>query len=220
MADRIQTVWCLPLTRWLARASLLLVLGFAAGASPVVWAQSGERQTIQLKHLYITLSDVMDASKKGDVEAASALLARLQADFGQIESRNSDKGRLVSKSLEQAVAQPTGQQLAALSNALLAFEREQNPVDYSAKRAEFKRKITPAYQQLEQAIAQSSADDTTALSAAYQRFNRAWVGSERVVRNTSLGHYGAIETAMALMRVAIETQPVALDKVRHQSSQL
>ncbi len=121
---------------------------------------------------------------------------------------------------EQAIAQPTSQQLAALSNALLAFEREQNPVDYSAKRADFKRKITPAYQQLEQVIAQSSADEATALAAAYQRFNRAWVGSERVVRNTSLGHYGAIETAMALMRVAIETQPVGLEKVRLQSSLL
>ena len=220
MADRKQAVWCLPLTHWLARASLVLVLGFALGASPVVWAQSGERQTVPLKHLYITLSDVMDASKKGDAEAASALLARLMADFGQIESRDSDKGRVVSQSLEQAIAQPTSQQLAALSNALLAFEREQNPVDYSAKRAEFKRKITPAYQQLEQVIAQSSVEDATALAAAYQRFNRAWVGSERVVRSTSLGHYGAIETALALMRVAIETQPVVLEKVRLQSSLL
>jgi len=223
MADRVEfaaPAWCLHLTRWLAKVGQVAALSLAVAGSPVAWAQTSERHIVQLNHLYITLSDVMGASKKGDAEGASALLARLQADFSQIESRNSEKGRLVAKSLGQAMEQPASQQLAALSNALLAFEREQNPVDYSAKRAEFKRKISPAYLQLEQAITQSSADNTSALTSAYQRFNNTWVSSERVVRNTSQGHYGAIETAMALMRVAIETQPVALEKVRLQSSLL
>lgn len=235
MAESMQIaarLWHLPVLRRPARAglpvaralALLFVLTFAllfaVAGSPLARAQSGERQPVRLNHLYITLSDAMDAAKKGDAPGASTLLARLQADFGQIEARDSDQGRLLARSLEQALAHPASQQLAALSNALVAFEREQNPVDYSAKRAEFKRRMAPAYLQLEQAIARASAGDSSALAGAYQRFNTAWVGSERVVRNTSLGHYGAIETAMALLRVAIETQPLALEKLRLQSSQL
>lgn len=207
------------LMRKLFRISVLVAAAFFASVA-TVWAQSGEREALLLNHLYITLSDAMGASKNDDAKGAAASLERLRADFERIESRQSEKGRLVEQRLEQAIAQPNSQQLAALSNALLAFEREQNPVDYSTKRADFKRKITPAYLQLERAIAQSSADDTSALVPAYRRFNGIWVSSERIVRSTSIGHYGTIETAMALLRVAIETQPVDLGKVRHQSNRL
>ena len=58
------------------------------------------------------------------------------------------------------------------------------------------------------------------LQQAYQQFNNVWLSNERVVRNTSMGHYGAIETAMALMRVAIESSPPNIDKIKQQSLHL
>lgn len=203
-------------------ATLLFVLAaYAAPAFvPSALAQTDKPQALPLNHLYIALSDAMGAAKQGDPAKATAMLQRMQGDFEQIEARRSVQGLRVGNSLEQAIADPSATRLAAVSNALRAFEQEQNPVDYTARKAELKRRMTPAHQQLAQAIAQSSAQDTSALAPAYQRFNTAWLASERVVRNTSLGHYGAIETALALMRVAIETQPVDLDKVRFQSDQL
>lgn len=203
--------------RWAAALWLLVAL---AGWPAASWAQASAQPRVPVSHLYVMLSDAMGAVKAGDAAAAVSQLTRLKEDFTRIDTRDSDKGRLLGQQLEQAIARPTPEQLAQLSNALRAFEQEQNPVDHSAKRAEFKRKIVPALAQLEQAIAQASESDTSGLSPAYQRFNSAWVGGERVVRNTSLGHYGAIETAMALLRVAIETQPVNLDKVRLQAGLL
>jgi len=196
---------------WLALAMLM--------AAPLAQAQDTASR-LPVNHLFVTLSDAMGAAKKGDAPTASAELLRLREDFNRLDARNSEKGQVLSQRLEEAVAQPAPPQLAALSSALLAFEQEQNPVDYTAKRAEFKRRITPALQQLAQSIAGAGAGDVPTLRAAYQRFNGVWLGSERVVRNTSMGHYGAIETALALMRVAIETEPLNLEKVGHQAGQL
>ena len=162
----------------------------------------------------------MDASKRGDSAAATQSLKQIQTEFEQIESHNSAAGQVVSQTLSQAIAAPDEAHLSAVSNALYAFEQEQNPVDYTAKREEFKRKIMPAYEELNRAIAQAKPEDAESLRLAYQKFNAVWVASERVVRNTSMGHYGAIETAMALMRVAIETQPLDLNKVQKQSEKL
>lgn len=201
---------------------ILAVFFLLASHTETAQAQAADRpsQALSLSPLFITLSDAMDASKAGNPDDAARLLTQLHGDFLRLKSHDSPKGRLAEQRLKEAIAQPASLQLGALSNALLAFEREQNPVDYTARRTEFKRKIEPAYAQLQSAIDRASEADASTLSAAYQRFNRSWVSSERVVRSTSLGHYGGIETAMALMRVAIETRPLDLEKVRSQSARL
>ena len=196
---------------------LLLSLSNAAFAQTTA---SSVTKKVPTSHLYISLSDAMDASKRGDSAAATQSLKQIQAEFEQIESHNSAAGQVVSQTLSQAIAAPDEAHLSAVSNALYAFEQEQNPVDYTAKREEFKRRIMPAYEELNRAIAQAKPEDAESLRLAYQKFNAIWVASERVVRNTSMGHYGAIETAMALMRVAIETQPLDLNKVQKQSEKL
>ncbi len=181
-------------------------------------ASAGKR--VPMSHLYIALSDAMAASKAGQTEQAKKQLIDLQTEWNNISERQNAKGQAANQALTQAIENPNAEQLSALSNALYAFEQEQNPVDYSAKRQAFKKQILPALAQLEQAITQAQPSDTAALSTAYQQFNAAWLGNERVVRNTSMGHYGQIETAMALMRVALETAPLDLDKVRLQSQNL
>ena len=181
-------------------------------------ASTGKR--VPMSHLYIALSDAMAASKASQTEQAKTQLIQLQTEWNNISERQSAKGQAANQALTQAIENPTAEQLSALSNALYAFEQEQNPVDYSAKRQVFKKQILPALAQIEQAIAQAQPNDAAALSTAYQQFNAAWLGNERVVRNTSMGHYGQIETAMALMRVALETAPLDLDKVRLQSQNL
>ena len=74
--------------------------------------------------------------------------------------------------------------------------------------------MVPAYDNLNQVIQRAAPTDVEALRAAYNQFNAVWLGNERVVRNTSMGHYGKIETSMALMRVAIETQPINMAQIK------
>ena len=198
---------------------LVLLLSLSNAAFAQTTASTATKK-VPTSHLYISLSDAMDASKRGDSAASTQSLKQIQTEFEQIESHNSAAGQVVSQTLSQAIAAPDEAHLSAVSNALYAFEQEQNPVDYTAKREEFKRKIMPAYEELNRAITQAKSEDAESLRLAYQKFNAIWVASERVVRNTSMGHYGAIETAMALMRVAIETQPLDLNKVQKQSEKL
>ena len=215
--------------RWIALA--LLISAFCLAAMPngsqaqtgSVQAETASSKRVPMSHLYVTLSDAMAESKSGRDEQAKAHLIELQNAFNAIQNTTQSqtvKGQAVNQAIAQAINHPQPEQLSALSNALYAFEQEQNPVDYSAKRQAFKKQMVPAYEQLNQAIEQASAHDAASLKAAYQQFNAAWLGNERVVRNTSMGHYGQIETAMALMRVALETAPLDLDKIRQQSQHL
>ena len=215
--------------RWIAL--VLLISAFCLAAMPngsqaqtgSVQAETASSKRVPMSHLYVTLSDAMAESKSGRDEQAKAHLIELQNAFNAIQNTTQSqtvKGQAVNQAIAQAINHPQPEQLSALSNALYAFEQEQNPVDYSAKRQAFKKQMVPAYEQLNQAIEQASAHDAASLKAAYQQFNAAWLGNERVVRNTSMGHYGQIETAMALMRVALETAPLDLDKIRQQSQHL
>lgn len=215
--------------RWIAL--VLLISAFCLAAIPMgsqaqtgsVQADAASSKRVPMSHLYVTLSDAMAESKSGRDEQAKAHLIELQNAFNAIQSTTQSqtaKGQAVSQAIAQAINHPQPEQLSALSNALYAFEQEQNPVDYSAKQQAFKKQMVPAYEQLNQAIEQASAHDAASLKAAYQQFNAAWLGNERIVRNTSMGHYGQMETAMALMRVALETAPLDLDKIRQQSQHL
>ena len=215
--------------RWIAL--VLLISAFCLAAMPngsqaqtgSVQAETASSKRVPMSHLYVTLSDAMAESKSGRDEQAKAHLIELQNAFNAIQNTTQSqtvKGQAVNQAIAQAINHPQPEQLSALSNALYAFEQEQNPVDYSAKRQAFKKQMVPAYEQLNQAIEQASAHDAASLKAAYQQFNAAWLGNERVVRNTSMGHYGQMETAMALMRVALETAPLDLYKIRQQSQHL
>lgn len=175
---------------------------------------------VPMSHLFIALSDAMAASKQGQTAQAQAHLAQLQQSFAAMGEQSSAQSQAATAALAQAMAQPSAEHLAALSTALYAFEQAQNPVDYSAKRQAFKRQMLPAYEALSLSIARASPSDLSAVQDAYQQLNSAWLSNERVVRNTSMGHYGQMETAMALMRVALETTPVDLHKVQTQALKL
>ena len=172
---------------------------------------------LNLSPLFVDLSDAMGASKHHDFDQAKVQLTQINRAFSDLESRDSPMGKQVATALQQALQNPSSEHLSALSSALYEFEREQNPVDHSAKRKIFKTQIVPAYERLNQVINRASSDNIAELQQAYQQFNRVWLSNERVVRNTSMGHYGSIETAMALMRVAIESSPPNIDKIKQQS---
>lgn len=185
-------------------------------------SQTASPKKLNLSPIFIQLSDAMAAAKANDTTKTTALLQQIQTAFNAIDPKAiaTPQGQQASQAIAQALANPTADTLSALSTALYAFEKAQNPVDYTQKRKDFANKVAPAYAKLDQAIQQASPDKVEALRQAYNQFNAVWLGSERVVRNTSMGHYGKIETAMALIRVAIESQPMNIAQMQAQSQAL
>ena len=193
-----------------------------ASAQIATQASQPASKKLNLSPIFIKLSDAMAAIKANDTSKAKGTLLQIQTAFDAIDAtaKNSTLGQQTSQAIGQAISNPTEANLSAVSNALYAFEKEQNPVDYSTKRKEFAKKMVPAYDNLNQVIQRAAPTDVEALRAAYNQFNAVWLGNERVVRNTSMGHYGKIETSMALMRVAIETQPINMAQIKTQSAAL
>lgn len=185
-------------------------------SSPKVQAATSSKK-LNLSPIFIQLSDVMGAVKAGDTAKAKTLMTQVQSEFNAIPQSSSSLGQQAKVKIDQAVANPTSENLSAVSNALYAFEKEQNPVDYSQKRNAFANKIAPAYEKFDQVLQTATPNNAEQLRAAYNQFNSVWLAHERVVRNTSMGHYGKIETAMALIRVAIESQPVNVAQIKSQS---
>ena len=122
---------------------------------------------LNVSHLFVQLSDVMTATKENQTEQAQAQLKSLQQEFSALEAHQSEKGKLVTEALNQAISQPDLDNLAVLSKALVAFEKEQNPVDYAAKRQQFAKRVMPVYQQLADAIQAKNLEET---QETYKRF--------------------------------------------------
>ncbi len=168
---------------------------------------------INFSPLFVQLSDAMGALKANDTAGAVAHLTKLDGDLSAMMTAiNTDNPELKSAqaALKTAIHEPNEQNLSAFSSALYALEKSQNPVDYSDKRRAFAKKVMPAFDEMVLVLEQMTADDAASIDKArqaYNRFNTIWVANERVVRNTSKGHYGKIETAMALIRVSIESTP-------------
>lgn len=170
---------------------------------------------VNVSPLFVQLSDAMEAVKKSEkIADAQTHLTALQTDFNQLDSRQSPAGQQVQAALTSALNQPNDRTLEALSKALYAFEKEQNPVDYAQKRQQFAKRVMPVYEKLLEAV---KNQDLIAAQAEYKRFNSTWTLNEKVVRETSLGHYGQIETAMTLLRIAMLAEPANFAEMQTQA---
>ena len=182
------------------------------------WAQTADQAStniqtqaskVNFSPLFVALSDVMGQVRAGDT-AVSDDLRRIKAEFDGLPlTVDTALKDTVIRAFDTAISTPSADSLNALSVALYELERAQNPIDYSDRRRVFAKKIAPAIAHLTQAIHDHTNDqaDIQAVKDAYDVFNRTWIVNERVVRNTSMVHYGKIETAMALIRVALESNP-------------
>ncbi|MDO4430219.1 MAG: FTR1 family protein [Lonepinella koalarum] len=171
---------------------------------------------VEMGHLFVHLSDAMGEIKQGKPESAVNFLTVLEADLYTLP-HESEAGKTLTSALQQAKNTPNNDNIEQLSKALLAFEKEQNPVDYVAKRVQFTKRIMPVYQKLAQAVANQNLEEA---QTAYKSFNTAWTLNEKAVRDTSLGHYGQIETAMTLLRSAMLSEPANFNEIQKQADLL
>lgn len=176
---------------------------------------------INLSPLFIRLSDAMSAVKEGNPTQAQQDLAVIQEQFTAIEQHTSPAGKVVLETLDKASKQPVIEQLNALSVALLAFDKEQHPLDIQAQKNLFKKRIIPAFERWQRIVQEQQAQpDVSELKQQYRVFNSIWTKNERTVRDVDMSHYGKIETSLALLRVAIETEPLDYARVQQTTQKI
>ena len=194
---------------FLTRCSIVIALLLTL-ALPVQAAQS-------YSHLYIAISDaLMNTKQDKEVEAKQAL-EQFATDWAKVSSEQKEAKAKVDDSLAHATEAASKDErleaLSALSNALRALEKLENPVDEAAQRAEFGQKMKPIMADFEKALA---GGNVQAIDEAYKDFNIKWNKSERPVREQSIAMYGQIETQMAFLRISIsaEEPDIALMKTQ------
>lgn len=178
-------------------------------------------QKINLSPLFIQLSDAMSAVKENNSTQAKQDLVEIQQQFEAIEQHNSPAGKTVLLSLSEALDDTDIAHLNQLSIALLAFDKEQHPLDIAQQKQRFKKRIVPAFEHWQQVVTENKlSPDIEQLKQRYRLFNGIWTKNERLVRDVDMAYYGKIETALALLRVAIETEPLDYQRIESNTAKI
>ena len=160
--------------------------------------------------LLIKITDATTAVRDKDQEKAHTLVAEIKEEFLKKANHDSKAGKEVQKSLDLK-GEITEKQLVTVSTSLLAFEKEQNPVDLDAEKEKLETRLQPYFEKLQEAI---TAKDLQATRKAYADLNNTWTRNEAVVRDHSTAYYGKVETAISFLRSAIETEPTNFDSIQ------
>ena len=163
-----------------------------------------------LSSYFVKITDASKAVKNGDQSEAKKLVTEMATDFERVENKDSDAGKVVKEKLAQS-GEITEDKLTQLSSALLAFEKEQNPVDLDAEKEKLVNRLSPRFEVLEQAIA---SKDLEKLREAFKKMNSTWTINESVVRDNSTAHYGRVETAISFLRSSMETEPTDFNSIQ------
>ncbi|MFC0322789.1 FTR1 family protein [Gallibacterium melopsittaci] len=174
-----------------------------------------------LSPLFIQLSDAMSAVKESNPEQAKQDIEQIKQQFLAIPEHTSPAGQVVLEKLTDALETTKIEQLNALSSAMLAFDKEQHPLDVNEQKQRFKKRIVPAFTHWQTIVAENKAQpDITILKQQYRLFNGIWTKNERLVRDVDMSYYGKIETSLALLRVAIETEPLDYQRVEQHTQKI
>lgn len=168
--------------------------------------------------LFISVGDAMMKTKAEDWKAVETLIGQLNDDWKQVDPGKSKEAEKVDKALSKAnkvlgkhEKESMLEALSEVSHALIAFEKEQNPVDEKQQRLEVKTAFMPILADLQTAI---EKEDGEAAYAQYQTFLTAWNRKESIVREQSIPYYGQIETQMGFLRIALLQDEKNFDQIR------
>ena len=163
-----------------------------------------------LSSYFVKITDASQAIKNGNQEQAKALVREMAMDFETEEHADSEAGKVVKEKLALS-GEISEENLTQISSALLAFEKEQNPVDLDAEKEKLVSRLKPRFETLDKAI---SSKDIEQIREAYKKMNSTWTINESVVRDNSTSHYGRVETAISFLRSSIETEPTDFNSIQ------
>ena len=163
-----------------------------------------------LSPYFVKITDATKALKEGNQDEAQKLVSEISNEFDKLEHADSEAGKKVQEKLSLS-GRITEDQLTQISIALLAFEKEQNPVDLDAEKEKLVTRLEPRFEALDKAIASHNLE---AVREAYKKMNSTWTINEAVVRDHSTAYYGQVETAISFLRSSIETEPTNFDSIQ------
>lgn len=184
---------------WKAKSWLLvLALSF------LILSPAGAQES--LSFFFVKITDASKAVKNGGQTETQKLVTKMASDFERVENKDSEVGKIVKIVKEKLALSGdiTEAKLTEISSALLAFEKEQNPVDLDAEKEKLVNRLSPRFETLEQAIA---FKDLEKVREAFKKMNSTWTINESVVRYNSIAHYGRVETAISFLPSSMETEP-------------
>ncbi|PIC82661.1 transporter [Sporosarcina sp. P1] len=170
--------------------------------------------------LYISISDsIMQTKKSNDAEALTSL-REFETIWQQQNLESSRYTKEIDKTLKKAIqadSETRGVLLSSLSKAVHELEMSENPVDEQAEREKFGKAMESSLADLRLSIESGSLEE---IEQANQQFISTWTRNERPVREQSISAYGAIETAMAFMRITLAEEEPDLNMLRTQFDEL
>lgn len=157
-------------------------------------------------------------TKAEDWEVVETLVAQLNKDWKQVDQKDSKEAKNVERALskmDKALVkhqkEPMLSTLSDVSHALVAFEKEQNPVDEEEQRKEVKSVLIPILADLKAAIEEKKAEEAY---TEYQKLLGMWNRKESIVREQSIAFYGEIETQMGFLRIALLQDEKDFNQIR------
>ena len=120
-----------------------------------------------LSSYFVKITDASQAVKNGNQAEAKALVREMAMDFETVEHADSDAGKAVKEKLALS-GEISEENLTQISSALLAFEKEQNPVDLDAEKEKLVSRLRPRFETLDKAI---SSKDIEQVREAYKKMN-------------------------------------------------
>jgi High-affinity Fe2+/Pb2+ permease len=186
----------------LSKIGIILLICFTFFSANIIAKES-------YSELYIKITDATTALKNNDKKQTEKLIAEIRESFKSSKNADSPQGKKVQESLAK-IGEITENDLREITKALLAFEKEQNPVDEVQVKKDFKAKVYPALGTLEKVI---KSKDVEAMKKEYLKYSGVWTRNEAVIRDRDTAYYGKVETAMAFLRSSMEMEPFDYDNV-------
>lgn len=153
--------------------------------------------------LFIKISDAKTLVKNGKNDEAKKLVIEIRDEFKKVKNSNSVTGKKLQSTLND-VTNISETKLKQIATELLAFEKEQNPVDEIMAKKNFENKMYPALKTLQKAIETKNVE---AMKEEYKKYNNLWTRNEWVIRDKDVAYYGKVETAMSFLRGSMEVEP-------------
>ena len=102
--------------------------------------------------LYIKITDTTTAIRNNNQNEAKKLFSKVRDEFKKVKNADSVKGKKVQELLNKEKSTLSEEDLREVTTALLAFEKEQNPVNDNEEKKKFQSRMNPALDVLEKAI--------------------------------------------------------------------
>ena len=153
--------------------------------------------------LFIKISDAKTLVKNGKNDDAKILVEEIKTEFKKVKNSNSVAGKKLQNTLNN-VKNISETELKQIATELLAFEKEQNPVDEISSKKNFENKMYPALKELQKAIETKNVET---MKEEYKKYNNLWTRNEWVIRDKDVAYYGKVETAMSFLRGSMEVEP-------------